>query len=945
MFKLNAISWTILTACSGLAYASTPSLPQNGEVVVGAAAINTSGDKMTIDQSTPKAQINWNSFDIGKNNEVEFKQPSEMAVAYNRVTGGNASQIAGKLTSNGKVYLANPNGVLVTKGAEVNVGGLLVTTKDLEQISEKGDKDKFTRKLQKEGQIRNQGKITAKGERAFVVLVGDDVVNEGEITAERYYHKETKRVKGCHDDPWSWNGKTCYDYEQDIVKSTSGDVNLSSGENVTFTLRDGYIDVALDENTVKSIIKNEGIITTDGDITLTAKARNQALDSLIINDGVLQANQVVSKKVGTVVLSAGDIQLNEKSDIKAENLHFSEPATFGLKENIKVSSQKGAKVTTPNLHIKGKTVHLTGDFGRQNNTDLYTHDQTLKSTVHIQVPNTEDIRIADKDNGGAGSFIQTDALSSLLANNGRVNMQGNGFDISGNINIDSFKKTDGVLKITNQGNINIHNANINSTGRLFMITSLQNTVDFKSNISINDSKFNLGNGAIGLGRSASSRDFLDDRHYKVEDKQRKKFNVDMNNVEFSQVDDVVVVGGFDKVNLNHINATGQTNFYIDSGNTREYMRYKRGKQEEMTLYEYGVLNLDTRTQLSRRNQNRARWISHATIEDDIHREYNLRYDLFAAKFNNRAPVADTEINISNSNIKLNNGFVHLMAEKIKLDNSNIDIAFNKDNSMDESTQFNRIGFNGKVAMKNSHIKAVGEEKSGISPNPPYAAMFLVGELEGEKSSIFVKSHQGYAFRTDGDSRLTGKNNKDDLKITAITTGGRMGAEVMVNGLPGSIDNDANSANMAFTVGDAARTKTVIENATITALAPNGGTAYLSFSEALIDVKPSADFTFFELPRNKNLNQADIKGNSTKLNSRDFARLYDRINGVKASSLSAEQLGVADASKLSLRNSNVENLDIENLVSITVCDENNQCEDRMLGKKTDSRVSVGEILSE
>lgn len=93
MFKLNAISWTILTACSGLAYASTPSLPQNGEVVVGAAAINTSGDKMTIDQSTPKAQINWNSFDIGKNNEVEFKQPSEMAVAYNRVTGAMLAKL------------------------------------------------------------------------------------------------------------------------------------------------------------------------------------------------------------------------------------------------------------------------------------------------------------------------------------------------------------------------------------------------------------------------------------------------------------------------------------------------------------------------------------------------------------------------------------------------------------------------------------------------------------------------------------------------------------------------------------------------------------------------------------------------------------------------------------------------------------------------------------
>lgn len=944
MFKRNTISLCILTACSGLAYANA--LPQGENVRVGTATIDRTADKMTVNQSSNKVQIDWNSFDIGANKEVEFKQPTNMAVAYNRVVGGNASQIQGKLTSNGKVYLANPNGVLITKGAEVNVGGLLVTTKDLEQISEKGDKDKFTRKLQQEGQIRNQGKITAKGERAFVVLAGDDVVNEGEITAERYYHKETKRVTGCHDDPWSWNGRTCYDYDEEIVKSTSGDVNLSSGENLTFTLRDGYIDVVLDENTVKSIIKNEGVITTDGDITLTAKARNQALDSLIINNGVLQANQVVSKKVGTVVLSAGDIQLNEKSDIKAENLHFSEPATFGPKENIKVSSQKGAKVTTPNLHIKGKTVHLTGDFGRQDNTDLYTPDQTLKSTVHIQVPNTENIRIADQDNGGNGSFIQSDSLGSLLANNGRVNMQGNGFDISGNIKVDSFKNTDSVLKITNHGDINIHNADINSTDRLFIITSLQNAVDFKSNVSITDSKFNLGNGAIGLGRSASSRDFLDDRHYKVEDKQRKKFNVDMNNVEFNKVDDVVVVGGFEKVNLNNINATGQTNFYIDSGNTREYMRYRRGQQEEMTLYEYGVLNLDTRTQLSRRNQNRARWISHATIEDDIHREYTLRYDLFAAKLNNRAPVADTEINLSNSNIKLNNGFVHLMAEKIKLDNSNIDIAFNKDNSMDESTQINRVGFNGKVTMKNSHIKAIGEEKSGISPNPPNATMFLVGELVGEKSSIFVKSHQGYAFRTDGDSRVAGKNNKDDLKITAITTGGRMGAEVMVNGMPGSVDNDANSANMAFTVGDAAQTKTVIENATITALAPNGGTAYLSFSEALIDVKPNADFTFFELPRNKNLNQADIKGNSTKLNSRDFARLYDKINGVKASSLSERQLSLTDQDQKTVRNDLANTLDVENLVSMEVCDENNKCEEYLLGNKnTNAKVNVGEIKSE
>ena len=48
-------------------------------------------------------------------------------------------------------------------------------------------------------------------------------------------------------------------------------------------------------------------------------------------------------------------------------------------------------------------------------------------------------------------------------------------------------------------------------------------------------------------------------------------------------------------------------------------------------------------------------------------------------------------------------------------------------------------------------------------------------------------------------KFAGKNSKDDLKITAINTGGRTGKEVIINGAPGSIDNDANIANMAFTM--------------------------------------------------------------------------------------------------------------------------------------------------
>lgn len=914
MYKLNVISLIILTTYTGATYASTQGLPKHQETVSGTVTFTTTADKMTIDQTTPTTQINWESFDIGKNKEVEFKQPDENSVAYNRVIGGNASQIQGKLKANGKVYLANPNGVIITKEAEINVAGLFATTKDLEQISEKGNGNsnsnsnsyQFTRKT-KEGQVvKNQGKIKAKD---FVVLNGDEVINEGEIDA------------------------------------TNGKVYLSSGYNFTFTLSDSGISVALEDNTVQGIVKNEGSIKA-GEITLSAKGRKEALDSLVMNNGVLEATKVRNRN-GKVVLSADNVELNNESDIKGEIVSFVADVTSNNepKNKIKITSQTGSKVTSPKIDFKGKSVNINGNFGREDSTTHYKDEfKKLNTEVNIDVPDNENIRIAEKekekekDKTGTGSFIQTDALSSLLANNGKVTLKGNDVNISGHINIDSFKGTDSLLKLTNKGHININNADIHSTGRLFFITSLQNDVDFQSNITITDSKINLGNGAMGLGRSADPKDY-DNRWQKTEGSQRKKFNVKMSNVEFNQVDDVVVAGGFKEVNLDRIVATGQTNFYIDGG-------VSRNRNGVSSKYEYGVLDLDKRTQLSELDQGRRRWGYYPDLDLDMNKAYWHRFDMFASKNTGRSTIKDTEINISNSKINLKNGFVHLLAEKIKLDNSKIDITFDKDNSQDISSQINRLGMNGKVSMVNSHIKIVGDEKSDISAKAPYATMFLIGELIGEKSSIFVKSHQGYTFRTDGDTKIAGKNSKDDLKITAINTGGRTGKEVIINGAPGSIDNDANIANMAFTIGDNANTKTTIENADITALAPNGGTAYLSSKGVEIEVNPNSNFTFFELPREKNFNQTKINGDSTKLSERGFARLYDKINGVRASNLSAEQLNVTDSSEKIINTKLVSSLDVEKLVSVAVCDAGKGCEEQQFGDKgNNTKVSVGELEAE
>ncbi|MCK9044240.1 filamentous hemagglutinin N-terminal domain-containing protein [Haemophilus influenzae] len=921
MYKLNVISLIILTTCSGAAYASTPDFPQHHKTVFGTVTIEkTTADKMTIKQGSDKAQIDWKSFDIGQKKEVKFEQPNEHAVAYNRVIGGNASQIQGKLTANGKVYLANPNGVIITQGAEINVAGLLATTKDLERISENSNSYQFTRRTKdrqvlkdgqvvKEGQVINEGNITAQD---FVVLNGDEVINKGNINVEKN-------------------------------STINGKVYLSSGYNFTFTLPDSGISVALEDNTVQGIVKNEGSIKA-GEITLSAKGRKQALDSLVMNNGVLEATKV-SNKNGKVVLSADNVELNNESNIKGEIVTFGADVTSNkeLKDNIKITSKTGSKVTSPKINFTGKSVNINGNFGREDSTTHYKDEfKKLNTEVNIDVPDNENIRIADiEDNTGTGttgtgtsSFIQTGALSSLLANNGKVNLKGNNVNISGRIHIDSFRGSDSLLKLTNKGHIDINNADIHSKGRLFFITSLQNEEDFKSNITITDSKINLGNGAMGLGRSVDEKDY-DNRWQKTEGSQRKKFDVKMSNVEFNQVDDVILAGGFEKVNLDKIVATGQTNFYIDGGVSRNGRKY-----------EYGVLDLDKRTQLSELNQGRRRWGYYYDLELDMNRAYLYRFDLFATKNTGRSTIKDTEINISNSNINLKNGFVHLLAEKIKLDNSKIDITFDKDNSQDTLAQTNRLGMNGKVSMINSHIKIVGDEKEGISPTGTYATMFLIGELIGEKSSIFVKSHQGYTFKTDGNTKIAGKYSKEDLKITAINTGGRAAEEVLINGALGSADNDANIANMAFTIGDSANTKTTIENADITALAPNGGTAYLSSKDVEIEVKPNSNFTFFELPREKNLNQTKINGASTKLSERGFARLYDKINGVRASNLSAEQLNVTDASEKIINTKLVSSLDVEKLVSVAVCDAGNGCEEQQFGDKgNNTKVSVGELEAE
>ncbi len=101
---------------SGGAVAPT-ALPTAPTVTVGQATVASKGSQMTVTEATATAAINWGSFNIGSAAGVTFVQPSSKSVVLNRVLSGDPSQIYGTLKANGIVFLINPQGVLVGKGA------------------------------------------------------------------------------------------------------------------------------------------------------------------------------------------------------------------------------------------------------------------------------------------------------------------------------------------------------------------------------------------------------------------------------------------------------------------------------------------------------------------------------------------------------------------------------------------------------------------------------------------------------------------------------------------------------------------------------------------------------------------------------------------------------------------------------------------------------------
>ena len=106
--KLLAALAIALMAQNGMAAEpAATALPTGGKVIAGAANIAQSGNTMNINQSSQRAVINWNSFDVGAKAAVNFNQPNAQAATLNQVNSVSKSMINGAVNANGQVIFVN----------------------------------------------------------------------------------------------------------------------------------------------------------------------------------------------------------------------------------------------------------------------------------------------------------------------------------------------------------------------------------------------------------------------------------------------------------------------------------------------------------------------------------------------------------------------------------------------------------------------------------------------------------------------------------------------------------------------------------------------------------------------------------------------------------------------------------------------------------------------
>jgi filamentous hemagglutinin family protein len=372
--------------------------PTGGVVVGGSASISQTSNNTAINQSSQRAAVNWQSFNVGSQQSVTFNQPSAQSVTLNRVVGPDPSQIAGRIDANGQVVLTNQSGVTFYKGAQVNTNGLMVSAIGMTNQSVKNFINGGQLVLDQPGNpnaaVINDGNITVK-QAGLAALVAPQVANHGTITAA-LGHVVLAGAKTATLDLYG-DGLLSLDVNNQVTQAPLG--------------TDGKI--------VTALVTNTGTIIADGGtVQLTARAADGIVQNLVQAGGKIRA-ATIGDQAGAIALNGVGGSIIVEGQLSAVG---TAPGTKGGSIEVVTDGNVGIG-STARINASGKagggTVAIGTTLARAGGGPSVTPTLVAATTV---IQSGAKIKARATGNGNGGRITVLSSNDTSMA--GTINAQG-----------------------------------------------------------------------------------------------------------------------------------------------------------------------------------------------------------------------------------------------------------------------------------------------------------------------------------------------------------------------------------------------------------------------------------------------------------------------------------------------------------------------------------------
>lgn len=377
------------------------------QVVYGDVTFVRQGNKLFI-YASDGSIINYSSFNIGQDELVRFFQPGSDARVLNRILGAAPTEIQGTLLANGIVYIVNPAGVIFSKDAVINVGGLYAAAANISNTRFLNGIDRFsnaTGTVINEGSLRgdaihligrhveNHGDILAPG-GTITMLAGNDILIK-EVGGHLILKIDGRVVNGDGRPVAGQSNPNVYDtpgvLNTGTVRAPGGQAYLAAGDMYSLA------------------IHNQGVISARG-----GEVRVEASDGAIYNEGVIDAN--------TTHGEAGRVIVRGPSVVNAGRI--SADSRYGDGGYVEVTSSNHTFLTG------GSRISASSVYGNANGGEILIHSYNGLTVFDIGSV----VDVSGGILGGNGGFVEVSGERLSFA--GKVRLIGAPGALAGTLLID-----------------------------------------------------------------------------------------------------------------------------------------------------------------------------------------------------------------------------------------------------------------------------------------------------------------------------------------------------------------------------------------------------------------------------------------------------------------------------------------------------------------------------